>query len=321
MITGDNKDTASSIAREAGLEVGEGKIIDGAELAGMSQAQLARAVKKVEVFARVSPEDKLRIVEALQSHGEVVAMTGDGVNDEPALQRADIGVALGSGTDVAKETADLILLDNNLATIVRAVREGRVIFDNIRKLVLYLLSDSFAEMLIIGFGLLLGWPLAVLPAQIIWINLVTDGLPNFALTQEPEESEVMSEKPIPRSHPVLDFERKFLIFFISVITALTTLGLFWLVWKTSGNLELARTVAFTTLAIDSLLYVFSARTVRHTIFEHNFFANKWLIAAVGAGFAIQIFGLYTPFMQKLLRTVPLGVAEWLLIIFACLWVV
>lgn len=321
LITGDNKHTAATIAREVGLDPSDKKLIEGKDLAAFSDRELARTVRRAEVFARVTPEDKLRIVEALQANGEVVAMTGDGVNDAPALARADIGVALGSGTDVAKETADMILLDNNFTTIVAAVREGRVIFDNIRKVILYLLSDSFSEMIIIAAALLLGWPLPVLAAQILWINLATDALPNLALTQEPEEGEVMSELPVARAGGVLDFERKFLIFFISIITAATTLGLFYLVWKTSDNLALARTVAFVTLGIDSLLYVFSARTVRHTIFEHNFFANKWLIAAVAGGFVIQLAGVYLPFFQGVLRTVPLGIAEWVLILFACFWLI
>ena len=321
MITGDNRHTALAIAKELGLNPKDSEIIDGSELAGLSARELARVVKKVKVFSRTTPEDKLRIVEALQGSGEVVAMTGDGVNDAPALQKADIGVALGSGTDVAKETADLVLLDDNFSTIVAAVRQGRVIFDNIRKITLYLLANSFTEMALVVIGILLGWPLPLLAAQILWINLVTDSLPNLALTQEPEEPEIMSEPPAARDLPILDFERKFLIGFISAITTIATLGLFYLVWKTSGNVDKARTVAFTAVAVESLLYVFSVRSLRRTIFETRHLANRYLLWAVAGGFIIQCLGIYLPFFQKFLRTVPLGLAEWLLILFASFWVI
>ena len=321
IITGDNKHTAIAIAKELGLNPTSDEIIDGSELASIVDAELSRIVKKIKVFSRATPEDKLRIVAALQNNGDIVAMTGDGVNDAPALAKADIGIALGSGTDVAKETADLVLLDNNFSTIVAAVREGRVIFDNIKKVLLYLLSDSFSEMIIIVTGLLLGWPLVLFPAQILWINLVTDGLPHLALTQEPEEEEIMSEPPKKRDDPILDFEHRFLIVFISVITAISTLGLFWVVLKTTNDIDKARTIAFATLGIDSLLYVFSVRSVRHSIFETNQFKNKWLIAAVLGGFIIQVIGIYMPFFQNVLRTVSLSIKEWFIIISVCLWVI
>ncbi|MBI4122667.1 MAG: HAD-IC family P-type ATPase, partial [Parcubacteria group bacterium] len=321
MITGDNRHTAFAIAHELGLAPKKDGIIDGAELSGLSDSELARAVKKVTVFSRATPEDKLRIVRALQANGEVVAMTGDGVNDAPALRLSDIGVAVGSGTDVARETADLVLLDNKFSTIVAAVREGRVIFDNIRKVMLYLLANSFTEMAVVVVGLLLGWPLPILAAQILWINLVTDGLPDLALTQEPEEEGVMDEPPQERHMPILDYERKFLIVFISAITSAVTLGLFYLIWKTEGDLDRARTVAFTAIGVESLLYVFSVRSIRRSIFETKLFANRWLLAAVAGGFVIQIVGVYAPFFQTFLRTVPLSLADWLLILFACLWVI
>lgn len=321
MITGDNRHTAFAIAHELGLAPKKDGIIEGAEMSGLSDSELARVVKKITVFSRATPEDKLRIVRALQANGEVVAMTGDGVNDAPALRLADIGVAVGSGTDVAKETADLVLLDNNFSTLVAAVREGRVIFDNIRKVILYLLANSFTEMAVIIVALLLGWPLPILAAQILWINLVTDGFPDLALTQEPEEDEVMDEPPVARDAELLDFERKFFIAFISAVTSVVTLGLFYLVWKTSGDLDRARTVAFTAIGVESLLYVFSVRSLRRSIFETKLFENRWLLYAVGGGFVIQILGVYLPFFQKFLHTVPLSFADWLLILFACLWVI
>lgn len=321
IITGDNKNTALAIAKELGMDAKEDEIIDGSDLASISALELSVAVKSVKVFSRTGPEDKLRIIDALQKNGDIVAMTGDGVNDAPALSKADIGLALGSGTDVAKESSDVIILDSNFSTIVEAVKQGRVIFDNIKKVILYLLSDSFSEVIIIMAGLLFGWPLALLPAQILWINLVTDGLPNLALTQEPEEDEVMAEDPIKRDEPILDFERKFLIFFISVLTAISTIGLFLLYFKNTGDLEKARTIAFVTLGIDSLLYVFSVRSVRHSIFETRQFSNKWLLWAVAGGFAIQIIGVYAPFFQKVLQTVPISAFDWFVVVAVCLWVV
>ncbi len=321
IITGDNKHTARAIAKELGLNLQDDEMIDGSEIAGYSEAALERAVKKIRLFSRATPEDKLRIVAALQRNESVVAMTGDGVNDAPALQKADIGVALGSGTDVAKETADMVLLNNNFTTIVASVRQGRVIYDNIRKVILYLLSGSFSEMLIIMIGLLLGWPLVLLPAQILWVNLVTDTFPHLALTQEAEEPETMSEPPRKRGESVLDYERKFLIVFISLFTALSVLGIFWFVMQQTGDLDRARTVAFLTLSINTLLYVFSVRSVRHSIFEINILSNRWLLGAVFFSFLMQIAGVYVPFLQTILRTVAIGLADWILVLFVCLWII
>ncbi|MBU2576084.1 HAD-IC family P-type ATPase [Patescibacteria group bacterium] len=321
IITGDNKHTAMAIAKELGLNPKLDEVVDGADFASIVDDELSRIVRKVKVFSRATPEDKLRIVAALQKNGDVVAMTGDGVNDAPALAKADIGVALGSGTDVAKETADLVLLDNNFSTIVAAVRQGRVIYDNIRKIVLYLLANSFTEMAIIVVGILLGWPLPLLAAQVLWINLVTDGLPDIALTQEPEESEIMTELPQKRDAPILDFERRFLIMFISSITTIFTLGIFYIIWKTTNDIDRARTAAFTAVGVESLLYVFSVRSIRHSIFETDHLTNKWLLAAVAGGFAIQIIGVYMPFFQNVLHTVALSAGEWVIIISTCLWII
>ncbi len=321
IITGDNKDTARAIAEDLGLKIGKEGIIEGKDMLNMSDIELAKVVKKIVIYARVSPHDKLRIVKALQSHGEVVAMTGDGINDAPALKQADIGVALGSGTDIAKETADLVLINNNYSAIAAAVEQGRVIYDNIKKVILYLLSDSFSEVLLIMGSLILGWPLPLLPAQILWINLVTDGFPNMALTVEPEEKEIMNEPPQERQKPILDTERNIIIATISIVTAISSLIIFHLYYTHTGDLSLARSLVFATLGVDSLLYVFSCRSLRHSVIHTGFFANKFLLLAVAGGFVIQLAALYVPFFQRVLRTTALNLFEWGIVLFTSLIVI
>jgi len=321
IITGDNKLTAKAIAKELDLEIKEGNIIEGGELAKFNDDELKKRVKDIKIYARVTPFDKLRIITAWQSAGVVVAMTGDGINDAPALKKADIGVALGSGTDVAKEAASLVLLNNNFKTILAAVFEGRIIYDNVKKVVLYLLSDSFSEVIIIFGGLLFGLPLPILPSQILWINLMTDGFPNAALTMEQGENEVLLESPQERDKPILDGERRLLIGIISFITGATALGLFYYFWKFVGDLNLARTVVFATVGLDSLLYVFSCRTLRHSLFHINFFQNKYLLASVILGGGMQLIAIYLPFFQKIFKTVPLSLREWSLVLGVSLLVI
>jgi Ca2+-transporting ATPase len=310
MITGDHRLTAQAIAREVGLPADNENILTGEELAALSQEELNARVERISVYARVSPEQKLNIIRAWQSHGKVVAMTGDGVNDSPALKAADIGIALGSGTDVAKQAADIVLLDDNYKTIVAAVEEGRGIFDNIRKVTLYLVSDSFSEVLLISFALLLGLPLPLAAAQILWINLVADGLPSVALTMEPKESEAMTEPPRSLREPVLNRQMVVLVAAISIATGIGYLGLFWYFLDRTGDLALARSVVFAALAIDSLPYAFAVRSLRHSLFSRRSFSNPWLLAAVAGAFLIQLFAFYFPPLQAVLGTVPLGWFEW-----------
>ena len=317
IITGDNKLTARAIAKELGLDIRDENILEGKELAKMNDQELERQVRNIKIYARVTPEDKLRIVQAWQKQNEVVAMTGDGINDAPALKRADIGVALGSGTDVAKEAANLVLLDNSYKTIIGAIEQGRIIYDNIKKVTLYLLSDSFSEIIIIFGSLFLGLPLPLLPTQILWINLVTDGFPNVALTVEPGEKEVMRESPQERNKSILDGERRLLIAAISLVTGLSSLALFYYFYKIAGDIALARTVVFVALGLDSLLYVFSCRTLRHSIFHSNFFRNKILLLAIVIGALLQLSAIYIPFFQRILQTVALGLSEWLVILSVC----
>lgn len=317
MITGDNHLTAKTIANELGLKVEDENILDGEKLDQLSTKEFNNIAGKIKVYARVSPHHKSRIVDAWQSRGEVVAMTGDGVNDAPALKSADIGIALGSGTEVAKETADIVLLDNNFKTIIIAVEQGRVIYENIRKVILYLVSDSFSEVIVIAGSLLLAMPVPLVAAQILWINLITDGFPDVALTLEPKEENIMKEPPRKKNEPLLNFEIKTLIFVISAASGILSLAVFWYVLDITGEFQRASTIAFSILAVDSLVYVFSIRSLRHSIFAKNIFSNKYLIIAVILGFAFQLAAIYHPFLQKILKTVPLDIYDWSLIAFVC----
>ncbi|MFH1426163.1 MAG: HAD-IC family P-type ATPase [Candidatus Kerfeldbacteria bacterium] len=310
LITGDHKLTAQAIAREIGLPSGEKNILEGEELHQMTQAQLNARVEEISVYARVSPEDKLNIIEAWRQKDKVVAMTGDGVNDSPALKAADIGIALGSGTDVAKEVSDIVILDDNYKTIIAAVEEGRGIFDNIRKVVMYLVSDSFSEVILISLALFIGIPLPLVAAQILWINLVADGLPDVALTIDPRDKAVMKEQPRSLKEPVMNFEMKLLVAIISIVTGLSCLAIFWLYWHSSGDVDHARSVVFATLTLDSLLYVYSVRSLRHSIFHRSTFNNVWLHLSVVLSLGLTIMAFYVPFLQKVLRTVPLGWEDW-----------
>jgi Ca2+-transporting ATPase len=314
LVTGDHQLTAKTIAREVNLPVEEKNILEGSELDKISDKEFYKILKDIDVYARVEPRHKMRIIEAWQAKGEVVAMTGDGVNDAPALKKADIGVALGSGTDVAKEAADIVLLDNNFKTIVKAVERGRVIFENIRKVVTYLLSDSFTEVILVGGSLLLGLPLPVLAAQILWVNLIEDSLPSIALAFEPEEERLMKEKPRKKTEPILNNEMKVIIFIIGIFTDLLLLGLFYYFWNLYQDINYVRTIIFLGLGSNSLFYVWGCRSLRFSVWHENPFKNKFLNFSVIFGFLMFFIALYVPFFQKILRTMPLGIFEWGVII-------
>jgi Ca2+-transporting ATPase len=311
IVTGDHKLTAMAIARELGISVSQENVLEGLDLDGLNDEQLQKLVKKIVIFARVEPKHKIRIVKALQTNGEVVAMTGDGVNDAPALKKADIGVVMGSGTDVAKEIADLILLDNNFKTIVEAVRRGRITFNNIRKVILYLLTDAFTSMILVGGSVILGLPLPLLPAQILWIKLAESSLPAMALAFDEIDEGVMKKRPRKKDEPVLNVSMKRLILFYALIMDLVLFGLFYYFWKTSGNLDLARTIAFTGLGMNTFLYIFAVRGYYLPVYKINPFGNKFLVLVLFAGLAIILFAVYTPFLNKnILYTVPLRPKEW-----------
>jgi Ca2+-transporting ATPase len=314
IITGDNSLTAKALANELGMKVGSENILEGHQLDQMSTKEFAAVVSRIKVYARVSPRHKSRIVDAWQARGEVVAMTGDGINDAPALKKADIGVALGSGTEVAKETADLVLLDDNFQTIITAIRQGRVIFENVRKVVLYLISDSFSEVMIVGGSLLVGLPMPLSAAQILWINLVTDGLPNVALTQEPEEEGIMARKPRRKDEPILTREMKALAMVISLVSGIIALFVFDYIYLVTDDASKASAVVFTLLAVDSLVYVFSLRSLRRSVFTQNAFSNPYLLLSLLLAFLFQLAALYVPLLQQVLGTRPLDGAEWAVVL-------
>ena len=315
IVTGDHKLTAKAVAQEIGFKIKEKNIIEGKELDEFSDEELERKIKDIQVYARVEPEHKLRIIQAWQKKGEVVAMTGDGINDAPALKKADIGVALGSGTDVAKEVSDLILLTDNFNIIVAAVEEGRAIIDNIRKVITYLLSDSFTETILIGVSIILCLPLPVIAVQILWVNLIEDSLPSIALTFEPKEKDLMKRKPQAKDSPLLTKEMKVLIFIIGLITDILLLGLFLWLWKYSDyEIQHIQSIIFAALAIDSILYVFSCKSLRKNIWNINLFSNKFLIFSWIVGLIALLAALYLPVLQTLLKTVPLNIYDWKLVL-------
>ena len=310
MITGDHVKTARSIAAKIGLPSGLDRVCDGQKLEQMTDDELRAVIEKITIFARVDPVHKIRIVRAFQANGEVVAMTGDGVNDAPAIKAADIGVALGSGSDVTKEISDMILLDDAYSTIVAAVERGRDIYQNIKKVVLYSLSGSFAELILIGGGLIAGLPLAVLPAQILWVNIIEDAFPNMALAFDKGDKENMNDGPRRKGEPLIDGEMKIMIAIISIVSNLVLFGLFLWFLKASVDLAKVRTLMFVGLGIDSLIYIYSVRSLRHMIWRINLFSNRHLNLALLFGWVMLIGSVYFAPLQKLLSTVPLSPREW-----------
>jgi Ca2+-transporting ATPase len=313
IVTGDHRLTAKAIAEEIGIESKDKNILEGKELEIISDDELKERARYISIYARVSPRHKLRIVNALQSNGEVVAMLGDGVNDAPALKFADIGVAVGSGTDVAKEVADLVLLDDNFKTVVRAVEQGRVVFGNIRKVFVYLVADDFSELFLFLGSMAMGFPLPLLPAQILWINLVEDGFPDIALTTEQETKGVMDEKPRDPKEPILNKSLKLWMTAIFFITGLAAFLSFFFFWKLTGDLHKTRTIVFALMCIDSLIFAFSVRSFKRSIFRKDIFSNRYLVGAVAISAVLLVGAVYLPPLQKLLATQSLVPMEWLII--------
>jgi Ca2+-transporting ATPase len=307
MITGDHPLTARYIADRLGIG-GEGGVLTGAELDKLSPDQMEEVVEKVSVYARVSPEHKLGIVRALQSRGHLVAMTGDGVNDAPALKRADIGVAMGiTGTDVTKEVSDMVLLDDNFATIVAAVEEGRIIYDNIRKFIRYLLTTNSGEILVMLLAPVLGMPLPLLPLQILWINLVTDGLPALALSVEPGEPDVMERSPHPPSENIFARGMGRHIAWVGFLIGLLPLVTGYLCWR--GGNSAWQTMVFMILTLSQLSHAMAIRSGRFSLFSAGLFSNRAMFGAVALTFVLQLIVVYVPFMQQIFNTVPLRAGD------------
>jgi Ca2+-transporting ATPase len=313
MITGDHLITAESIAKELGIEK-EPHGVTGQELDKMSQEEFYNTVKQKNVFARIEPRHKFKIVQTLQQQGEIVAMTGDGVNDAPALATADIGVAMGiTGTDVAKEASGMIIADDNFATIVHAVEEGRGITSNMRKTILYLLCSSNTEIVVLLTSLLLGLPLPLLAIQILWVNLASDGAVTVNLITEPKE-DVMNRPPDKKDAPMVTSEMLKILFFKVPIMAAGIVGLFW--WEVAKGVEInyARTIAFITLAVTQWLNSLCRRSDTKSVFKIPFFANKFLIIGLSIALISTLLLLYVPFLQNLFETVPLTINDWIRII-------
>jgi Ca2+-transporting ATPase len=334
MITGDYPNTAKAIAEEIGLLRKGHRVMTGAEINNLTDAEMIEVAKITDVYARVSPEHKMRIVDALRANDEIVAMTGDGVNDAPAIKRADIGVSMGiTGTDVAKETADMVLTDDNYASIVSAVEQGRVIYSNIRKFVYYLLSCNAAEIMVIFLAVLFGWPVPLTAIQLLWLNLVTDGAPALALGAEKGDPDIMLQKPRPPKEPIINKFMQLGILVQTIAITAATLGAFYIGlladlqaagvghmdtfrellsfdWS-SINITIAESMAFVTLSISELLRAFTARSEYYPLLKIGPFKNKFMNWAVLASLALILLVIYVPFLQGVFNTHSLTLVEWI----------
>ncbi len=323
MITGDHPLTAFQIAKDLDIAQ-EDRCLDhcltGQDLQRMSSSDLEQVVEQVAVYARVAPEHKLRIVEALQYQGEIVAMTGDGVNDAPALKKADIGVAMGiTGTDVSKEASDMVLLDDNFATIVAAVEQGRVIFDNIRKFIKYTLSSNTGELFVMLIGPFLGMPLPLLPLQILWINLVTDGLPGIALADEKGERGIMRRPPFHPKESVFSRGLGTQIIWIGLLMGAVSLLVGYQYWRSDPEGPW-RTMVFTTMVLSQMGNALAIRSSIDSLFRIGPFSNRLMVFAVVSTFALQLVLIYVPAFQRIFKTQPLGAQEFLVCALASLGV-
>lgn len=308
MITGDHKITAAAIAKEVNIQTP--RVLTGDEISKMNDSEFEEAVESVNVYARVLPEHKLRIVKALRKKNNTVAMTGDGVNDAPAIKEADIGIAMGmNGTDVTREASDMVLMDDNFATIAEAVKQGRGIYDNIRKFIRYMLACNLGEVVTMFAGVLFGLPLPLYPIQILWVNLVTDGLPGIALGLDPVTDDIMKREPVPADKGLFYGRMPFLIIFRGILIGLCTLGVFVAIQYTTQNIELARTAAFVTLVVTQIVHSFECRSEKKSLLHTDIRGNMWLLAAGAVSILMMLAVVYIPSLQVIFRTVPLQVEQ------------
>lgn len=308
MITGDHKVTAAAVAREVNIK--SKNVLTGEEISSMNDAEFEKAIDSVNIYARVQPEHKLRIVKALRKKKNIVAMTGDGVNDAPAIKEADIGIAMGmGGTDVTREASDMVLMDDNFTTIVEAVKQGRGIYDNIRKFIRYMLACNLGEVVTMFAAMLLGMPLPLYPIQILWVNLVTDGLPGIALGLDNVGHDVMRRKPVPADKGLFSGRLPFLIIFRGVLIGLCTLGAFAAVSYTNGNVDAARTTAFFTLVMAQIVHSLECRSETKGILKSGVRDNMWLLAAGAFSLLLMIAVIYVAPLQGVFKTVELSAAQ------------
>ncbi len=314
MITGDHKVTAGAIAKEVNISGND--VLTGDEINAMNDAEFSAAVDKINVYARVQPEHKLRIVKTLKKKNNIVAMTGDGVNDAPAIKEANIGVAMGmNGTDVTREASDMVLVDDNFATIVEAVKQGRGIYENIRKFIRYMLACNLGEVVTMFAAVLLGLPMPLYPIQILWVNLVTDGLPGIALGLDPVNDDIMKQKPVSADKGLFSGRLPFLIIFRGILIGLCTLGAFVAINFTTGNTELAGTSAFLTLVLTQIVHSLECRSETKGIFKSGIRENLWLLSAGAFSLLLMLAVIYLPVLQGIFRTVSLGYEQ--LAVVAC----
>jgi Ca2+-transporting ATPase len=316
MVTGDYRETAEAVAIEIGLKTPGGLVVTGADLDAMSDDRLTAEADRLEVCCRVSPAHKTRIIDSLKARGHIVAMTGDGVNDAPALKRANIGIAMGiTGTDVSKEAADMVLTDDNFSSIVSAVEQGRIIYSNIRKFVYFLLACNVGEILIVFCAMLMGLPIPLRPIHLLWLNLISDGAPALALGMEKGEPDIMQQPPRPPEEPLVNANMTIGIAVVAVVDVIAILLVFHLAMgRYPGQIEAAQTMAFVTLSVSELLRAFTARSEYRSVFSTGLFSNRWMVGATLVSFLLVLTVVYSPFLQPFFYTVNLTPEDWLLML-------
>jgi len=318
IITGDHPKTTKAIISDLGWFVSDKQIAIGSDIENMSDKELQNKVRNTSIFARVAPKHKIRIVHALQKNNEIVAMVGDGVNDAPALKASHVGISMGNGADITKGVADIVLLNSSFDTIISAIEQGRVIFDNIRRIITYLLADDFSELVLFFVALMFGFPLPLAAVQILWINLIEDSLPNIALTTERDTKGIMDVPPRKFDEPILSASYRKFMFVIFLVSGVAAIILFVSVLKLNDNIELTQTMTFTLVAFDSLAMVYVLRSFRRSMLSWNIFNNKILNWSVIISLLVLIVGLYFEPLAKMLHVVPLNITQWGVIIFITL---